>query len=167
MKMAIIYYSESGNTEKVAAWIAVGAETIENTEVRLFNLKENDEPDKAYISECSAVIFGTPTYYANMCWQMKKWIDTRGVAYKLGGKLGSAFATENNPNGGGAELAIMTLYNHLLVYGMLVYSSGVEYGRPPIHIGPTVVSSKMQEHQACCERFGKHIAIKAHELFDR
>lgn len=98
---------------------------------------------------------------------MKKWFDTRGAMYCFGGKLGSSFATENSPRGGGAELAIMTTYNHLLVYGMLVYSSGVEYGRPPIHIGPTVVNSKMEEFQAFCERYGKQIATKAHELFDR
>ena len=120
MKIAIIYYSETGNTEKVATWIAAGSESVDNTEVRLFNIKDNNDPDKDYITVCDAVIFGTPTYYANMCWQMKRWLDTCAVKYKLGGKIGSAFATENNPNGGGAELAIMTLYNHLLVYGMLV-----------------------------------------------
>jgi len=96
---------------------------------------------------------------------MKKWLDTDGLKYKLNGKIGSAFATENNPNGGGAELAIMTLYNHLLVYGMLVYSSGVDYGRPPIHIGPTIVSSQIEKHEECCLRFGRHIAQKVNELF--
>lgn len=166
MKIAIVYFSETGNTEKVATWIAAGSESVDNTEVRLFNIKDNNDPDKDYITVCDAVIFGTPTYYANMCWQMKRWLDTCAVKYKLGGKIGSAFATENNPNGGGAELAIMTLYNHLLVYGMLVYSSGVEYGRPPIHIGPTVVSSRLEEHEDCCKRFGKHIAMKGHELFE-
>ena len=151
----------------MARWIAEGANSVSDTETRLFNLAENDTPDREFVESSNAVIFGTPTYVANMCWQMKQWLDTRGITYELAGKIGSAFATENNPNGGGAELAIMTMYNHLLVYGMLVYSSGVEYGRPPIHIGPTIVSSRIQEHGSCCRRFGKHIATKAHELFDR
>lgn len=167
MKISIIYFSATGNTAQAAKMIAAGMESVENTEVKFFNLPDEENWDKEFIRESKAVVFGTPTYYANICWQMKQWLDTRGVTYQLGGKLGSAFATENNPNGGGAELAIMTMYSHLLVYGMLVYSSGVEYGRPPIHIGPTIVSSRIQEHEACCVRFGKHIAIKAHELFDR
>ena len=167
MKISIIYFSATGNTEQAAKMIAAGMESVENTEVKFFNLPDEETWDKEFINESKAVVFGAPTYYANMCWQMKQWLDTRGVTYQLGGKLGSAFATENNPNGGGAELAIMTMYNHLLVYGMLVYSSGVEYGRPPIHIGPTIVSSRIQEHESCCRRFGKHIAMKAHELFDR
>ena len=152
MKISIIYFSNTGHTEDAAKMIAAGIETLENTEVRLFNLPDEDNWDKEFIRESKAVIFGTPTYYANMCWQMKQWLDTRGITYELAGKIGSAFATENN---------------HLLVYGMLVYSSGVEYGRPPIHIGPTIVSSRIQEHGSCCRRFGKHIATKAHELFDR
>lgn len=167
MKISIIFFSITGNTEAVAKMISEGAKTVTDTEVRLFNILDEENWDKEYIYESKAVIFGTPTYYANMCWQMKKWFDTKGVAYQLGGKIGSAFATENNPNGGGAELAIMTVYNHLLVYGMLVYSSGIEFGRPPIHIGPTAVSSKLSEHEACCKRFGKHIATKAKELFER
>lgn len=166
MKLSIIYYSETGHTERAANMIASGAKSVENTEVRLFNIKEEDTWDKNFIKGSSAAIFGTPTYYANLCWQMKRWLDTRGATYGLAGKLASAFATENNPNGGGAELAIMTLYNHLLVYGMLVYSSGVEYGRPPIHIGPTIVSSRIEDYEAVCRRFGTHIAAKAHALFD-
>ena len=167
MKTSIIYFSATGNTAQAAKMIAVGMESVENTEVKFFDLTDEENWDKEFIRESKAVVFGTPTYYANICWQMKQWLDTRGITYQLGGKLGSAFATENNPNGGGAELAIMTMYNHMLVYGMLVYSSGVEYGRPPIHIGPTIVSSRIQEYESCCQRFGKHIAMKAHELFDR
>ena len=100
MKISIIYYSETGTTEQVAKWIAEGTGVIANVETRLFNLAENDSPDKAFIEASDAVIFGTPTYVANMCWQMKKFFDTR-LNYKLAGKLGSAFSTEGSPHGGG------------------------------------------------------------------
>lgn len=166
MKISIIIYSETGNTETVAGYITEGLLSIENTEVKCFNIKEEENWDVEFIKESKAVIFGTPTYYANMCWQMKKWFDTRGVQYGFGGKIGSAFATENNPNGGGGELAIMTIYNHLLVYGMLVYSSGIDYGRPPIHIGPTVVRDVIEQKKDVCHLFGERIARKAHQLFD-
>lgn len=165
MKISIILYSETGNTEKAAEYITAGAMKIEGTEVKCFNIKDEENWDVEYIKESKAVIFGTPTYYANICWQMKKWFDTQGVKYGLGGKIGSAFATENSPNGGGAELAIMTIYNHLLVYGMLVYSTGVDYGRPPIHIGPTIVKDQMQDREENCRRFGERIAMKVRDLF--
>ena len=67
MKISIIYYSETGNTETVARWVSGGACGVENTETRLFNLRDNERPDKTYIESCDAVIFGTPTYMANMC----------------------------------------------------------------------------------------------------
>lgn len=165
MKTAIIYYSETGNTAKAAKWIAAGAESVAGTETRLFNLREEPEPDRAYIEACRAVVFGTPTYYANMCWQLKKWFDT-GHHYDLSGKLGSAFSTENSPNGGGGELAIMTLVNHMLVKGMLIYSSGAGCGRPFIHIGPTMVRGTIDQKEELCRLFGKRIAEKAHQLFD-
>lgn len=166
MKISIIYYSETGTTAQAASWIAEGARAVASVEVRLFNLAENDSPDKAFIEASDAVIFGTPTYVANMCWQMKKFFDTR-LNYNLAGKLGSAFSTEGSPHGGGGELAIMTIINHMLVKGMLIYSSGAGCGRPFIHIGPTVVQAQMQEREEICRLFGTRIAQKASELFDK
>lgn len=165
MKISIIYFSETGNTETVAKYIAAGAEAAD-AEVRLFNLNTDEGVDEEYVSDCSAVIFGTPTYTANMCWQMKKWLDTNW-SVKLGGKLGSVFATENSPNGGGAELAIMSVVSQLLVKGMLVYSSGAECGRPFIHIGPTVVRESISDKEELCRLFGQRIAQKAASLFER
>ena len=166
MKISIVYYSETGTTEQVARWIAEGTNSVANTETRLFNLAENDTPDREFIETSDAVIFGTPTYVANMCWQMKKFFDTR-LDYRLAGKIGSAFSTEGSPHGGGGELAIMTIINHLLVKGMLIYSSGAGCGRPFIHIGPTVVQSQIREREEISRLFGQRIAQKAHELFDR
>ncbi len=163
MKISVIYFSETGNTEKVAGFIAKGAGSVDGTEVKCFNLK-NENLDEAFINESKAVIFGTPTYYGNMCWQLKKWFDTERTI-KLAGKLGGVFATQNSPNGGGAELAIMTSVNHMLVHGMLAYASGKEYGMPIIHIGPAVVRDKIDEKEELCGIFGKRIATKAHELF--
>ena len=165
MKISIIYFSETGNTKKAAEFIKAGAESVENTEVRMFNLKD-DNLDKEYIEESKAVIFGTPTYCANMCWQMKKFLDLDWTT-KLSGKIGSVFATENSANGGGAELAIMSIINHILVKGMLVYSSGAEYGRPYIHIGPALVKDLIDEREDFCNLFGKRVAGKAHEIFDK
>ena len=56
MKISIVYVSESGNTEKVAGFIRVGAESVPDTEVRLFNLAKPEAVDEAYINDSAAVI---------------------------------------------------------------------------------------------------------------
>lgn len=166
MKISIIFHSETGHTEKMADMIREGLESVPDTEVRYFPLNDEENWDTDFLAESRAVLFGTPVYYANMCWQMKKWFDTKGAKYKLGGKIGSAFATENSPFGGSGELAIMSIYNHILVYGMLVYSSGSEYGMPPIHIGPTAAAGNLASCRDRCIRYGRQISTKVHELFD-
>ncbi len=137
-----------------------------DTEVRLFNLAKPETVDETFINDSAAVIFGTPTYVANMCWQMKKWFDTNWTV-KLGGKLGGVFATENSPNGGGAELAMTAMISHMLVKGMLVYSSGAEFDRPFIHIGPAGIRDRIPEMEEHCKTYGRRMALKAHALFDR
>lgn len=166
MKLSIVYVSKTGNTETLARFIAAGAESVEQTEVRLFNLLDENAMDKDFVNDSAAVVFGTPTYVGNMSWQMKKWFDTEW-SVKLGGRLGGVFATENAPYGGGAELAMMTLINHMLVKGMLVYSSGAEFDRPFIHIGPAGIRERIPEMEEHCQIFGKRMALKAHALFDR
>jgi len=68
MKISIIYYSKSGNTETVAKIIAKGIREVPNSEVSLFNIVNQDNWDTEFIAESRAVIFGTPTYFGNMCW---------------------------------------------------------------------------------------------------
>lgn len=166
MKISIIYYSKTGRTATVADWIAEGVRSVEGVQVGLFNLAQSETPDRAFVEASDAVIFGTPTYMANMCWQMKKWFDTH-LEYQLAGKIGSAFSTENSPHGGGGELAIMTLVNHMLVKGMLVYSGGAGCGRPFIHIGPTVVGDQMGDRKEICILFGRRIVEQAKRQFSK
>ena len=166
LRLAFRPVLQTGNTEALARFIAAGAQSVEHTEVRLFNLLEENAIDTAYLNDSSVVLFGTPTYVANMSWQMKKWFDT-DWSVKLGGKLGGVFATENAPYGGGAEIAMMTLVNHMLVKGMLVYSSGAEFDRPFIHIGPAGIRDRILEMEEHCKTYGRRMALKAHTLFDR
>ncbi len=165
-KISIIVYSQSGNTAKCAAWMAEGASAVADTEVRVFNLKEDPAPDKEFINESDAVIFGAPVYSANLAWPMAQWIQTSG-AYKIANKLGACFTTQNSPDGGGGELAIMNMVSMMLLKGMLVYSSGTAKGRPFIHIGPALAAPALDEKVELCKIFGERIAAKAHELFDK
>ena len=165
MRASIIYASQSGNTEKAARFISDGMEQAEQIDVRLFNINNDAAIDVEFVNNSTIVIFGTPTYYANMCWQLKRWFDTGCNGCNLDGKIGGAFATENSPHGGGAELAIMSIIGHMLVKGMLIYSSGASQGMPKIHIGPAIVRDALEERKALCNIFGARLARKAKELF--
>lgn len=54
---------------------------------------------EGYVGRSAAVIFGVPAYVGNMSWRVKKRLGTNWNV-QVGGKLDSAFATENSPNGG-------------------------------------------------------------------
>ena len=159
MKIAVIYHSESGNTAEVAERIAQGARLNEGVQVQTMSIKD---VDKEFVAEANAVFLGTPTYGGNFSWQMKEWLDTGRV--KLADKLGAVFATENFL-GGGAGTAEMTLIGHLLVKGMVVYSSGTVKGQPFTHYGCVTIKAGDEAQQERARIFGQRVAAKALELF--
>lgn len=159
-KMAIIYHSISGNTKAVAELVAEGAKKAGNVEIALMDIEHVDED---FVNESIAVIFGTPTYYANMTWQMKKWFDTNKTC-KLEGKIGSMFAT-CNMFGGGSEIAVNTLAQHLITKGMLVYSGGTALGAPFIHVGSVLIKNGDEFQQNRAKVLGERVAAKALEVF--
>lgn len=161
MKLAIIYFSKTGKTKEMAEVIAKGMKSEKDIEVGAFNI-ENIDYD--FIKESRAVVFGTPTYYANTCWQIKKWFD-ESWGCNLEGKIGAVFATADYAQGG-ASTAILTIINHLMVKGMLVYSGGSALGQPYLHLGAVALKENFEESKESFEIFGKRIAKKAKELFE-
>lgn len=159
MKIAIVYHSVSGNTKKIAEFVASGVEKSGVDEVKLMSI---DSIDYDFIEKSQGVIFGTPTYYASMSWQMKKWFDTSTC--KLSGKLGSCFATANFM-GGGSEVAEGALVHHMLVKGMVVYTAGGGEGLPFTHLGATSIREGDEFQQNRAVIFGERIGRKALELF--
>lgn len=163
MKIAIIYHSSTGNTEKAAGFIKEGLLKSGDIDVRLMNIEKEDSLDIDFIHSCSGVIIGTPTYAASMSWQVKKWFDT-DKRVNLSGKLGGAFATANFAQGGLA-IAVTSILQHLLVKGMVVYSSGAAYGQPYIHLGPVTIASELDNSRDLFVIFGQRFGEKAQELF--
>lgn len=165
MKLAIIYYSETDHTRIKGEEIAEGMRST-GAEVRMFNLKDA-QPDGKYLAECAGIVFGTPTYYASTCWQLKKFFDADSAQVKLAGKLGGVYATANCAQGG-ADIANLTIVGHMLVKGMLAYSGGGSYGKPIVHIGPTALVNEENHFEKSKEMFvlyGERFASKAKELF--
>lgn len=160
MKMSILYFSKSGRTREMAEVVAEGARAVEGTEVRLFPI---DAIDKDFLNASKAVVCGTPTYLADFCWQWKKWFDEPAPC-SLAGKLGAAFATADFQQGG-ADIAIQSLLAHMMVKGMLVYSSGGACGAPYIHLGAVALKESFDASKPMFRVFGERVARKARELF--
>lgn len=161
MKISILYHSQTGHTKEMAEIIAEGAREVKDTQVRLFSLADVDVD---YVNESDAVLFGTPTYYASTCWQLKKWFD-ESKNFQLAGKLGAVFATANYAQGG-ADIAVQTILGHMLVKGMLVFSGGSSYGQPYIHLGAVALKENFEASKPMFRVFGTRVAQKAAELFE-
>jgi len=161
VKIAIIYHSETGNTQQMAELVGHGCERIEGVEARLMPV---DQVDDEYVAAASAVILGSPTYEGSCTWQMKRYLDS--AAKGLAGKLGGVFASQNWPGGGGASFAEMTMIAGMLVRGMIVYSGGISEGRPYLHFGAVSARAPEEElYRERCLKLGENIARKAVELF--
>lgn len=159
MKIAIIYHSETGNTEKVAELIARGATKVEAIDTKCMPINNIDEE---FVKEAKVVFFGTPTYAGTYSWQMKKWLDTCKI--KLAGKVGCVFATENFV-GGGADNAELALISELLVKGMFAYSVGASEGLPYTHFGAVSIKDGTLDQKDRVEIFAERIAKNTKELF--
>ena len=161
MKIAIVYHSETGNTERMAELVKEGCESVSGVEARSMSV---DETDGDCIRDAKAVIFGCPTYEGSCSWQLKKFLDTEPPP--LGGKLAGVFASQNWPGGGGASFAEMTVIAACLVHGLLIYSGGISEGMPFLHFG--AVSRKGPDedlYRERCLKLGQNIANKATEIF--
>lgn len=160
MKIAIIYHSKTGRTKKIGEIIREGILEVKNVDVKLMNV---EEINYEFLKECKTVIFGTPTYYGNFSWQIKKWFD-ESWGCNLEGKIGAVFATADYL-GGGSDTALLTLINHMMVKGMLIYSGGSALGHPYIHLGIVVLKDSDESLLNKARIFGNRIATKTIELF--
>ena len=69
--LLVIYYSQKNSTQKMAAEIARGARD-EGVNVVFKNI---DECTIADLLAADGIAFGSPTYYSNIAWQPKKFLD--------------------------------------------------------------------------------------------
>lgn len=165
MKVAVIYHSETGNTEAMARLVAQGAEA-EGAEIAVMSI---DGVDWTFVRDCRAVILGSPTYEGACSWQMKRFLDEESgdlERHPLAGKLGAVFCSQGWPGGGGASFAEMTLIAGMLVRGMLVYSGGITTGQPFLHFGAVSARAPREPlYRERCLKLGQVVARKARELF--
>ena len=147
LKVAVIYYSATGNVHALAKAVAEGADK-EGAEVRLLRVAEL-APDSAidanpawrhHVEEtkdipvaqlddlewADAYAFGTPTRFGNVGSQLKQFMDMTGplwAAGKLSDKAATAFTSAINVHGGN-ETTLMALYNTMCHWGTVIVPPG-------------------------------------------
>ena len=88
-RILVLYYSRSGNTEKMAKAVAEGAKNAGNPDVDLsYHVNAEELP------VFDAILMGTPTYHHDMPIDMKKLFeDAAAKGVNLKGKVGAAFGS--------------------------------------------------------------------------
>ncbi len=146
-KVAIIYYSQTGTTHKMALAVEEGAKSA-GAETRLLRVKETAPNEvygnisnwKQHLEETSdvkeatnddlewadAIVFGTPTRYGLPSAQLKNFIDQTGALWAKGAltnKIGSSFASAATAHGG-QEATILSLNTIFYHWNMIIVAPG-------------------------------------------
>lgn len=138
-KVLILYYSRTGNTEKMAKAIAEGAKSVRGVEV---DLRIHATPEE--LSNADAIIMGMPTYHHDMTSDMKKLLEEIAVkGINLKGKVGATFGSY----GWSGEAPRFTLEIMENKFEMKVL-------KPPLLIRYAPDERGLEE----CRRLGKNVA---------
>ena len=89
LKVLIVYYSQTGNTEKMARAIEEGAKSVAGIDVEVKYFVKPEE-----LVDANGIILGMPTYYHDIGMDMKNLLE--GLAKEeidLKGKVGAAFGS--------------------------------------------------------------------------
>ncbi|MBC7288216.1 MAG: NAD(P)H-dependent oxidoreductase [Armatimonadetes bacterium] len=156
-RMLIAYYSRTGNTEKMADYVAEGARQVAGVEVDVRKVTELAPED---LLNYDAIVIGSPVYYGTMAAEVKGLIDESVKFHgKLDGKVCGAFASSGGP-GGGNETTVMDIIKALMIHGMI--AKGMPLGD---HYGPIAVGAPDSRSRGQCVNYGRMVAELTQKLF--
>jgi NAD(P)H dehydrogenase (quinone) len=146
-RIAVIYYSATGNVHALAKAVANGA-AEEGADVRLRHVAElppemlisfkqhwgrhrselGDLPDASLedLEWADGIAFGTPTRFGNVAGQLKVFLDLAGELWQRGAlvdKVATSFTSSQTAHGG-QESTILALNNTLYHWGAIVLPLG-------------------------------------------
>jgi NAD(P)H dehydrogenase (quinone) len=155
-KALVSYYSRTGNTRKMAARVA---ETLAAEGLKV-DLKRVEDTAAKDLLGYDCIVFGSPTYYGTMAWEVKKLLD-ESVRFhgKLRGKVGGAFASSANI-GGGNETTVLDILHALLIHGMVVRGD-----HRFDHYGPVSIGRPDKRALDCCACHARNLAGLTKKLF--
>jgi flavodoxin len=140
-KVLVAYVSRTGNTEKMAQFIAEGVRFTGNTvDVK----KVADIKDEKALGGYDGYILGCPTYHKDITAGMKTFLFTAEKA-NLVGKMGGAFGSSTH-SGESAPMIYDTMQH---VFKMDMVNLG------PLNLKEPVIAST--EGQRACQDYGKAV----------
>ncbi|MHB8174154.1 MAG: flavodoxin family protein [Nitrospirota bacterium] len=154
-RVLIMYYTRTGNTEKMARLIEEGAKSAgaETVSRAVSNASLDD------LQGFDGIIIGSPTYYGLPAAEIAKFLnDSVKLHGKLEGKVGAAFSSSANI-GGGNETVILAVLEAMLVHGMII--QGVPKGD---HYGPVSIGAPDERVMKQCRALGERVANLAKKL---
>ncbi|MBX6354534.1 MAG: NAD(P)H:quinone oxidoreductase [Micromonosporaceae bacterium] len=187
-KIAVIYYSSTGNVYHLALGVAEGVEKA-GAQVRLRRVPEL-APDTAIDTNpawrahldatadiplathddlrwADAYAFGTPTRFGNISAQLKQFLDTTAglwAAGELSDKPATGFTSAINRHGGN-EATLLALYNTMYHWGALVVAPGYTHpafsaagGNPYGTAHPSGNGHPTEEAMEAARRQGERLA---------
>ena len=157
-RILVLYHSNSGNTKRMAEFVAEGAEEIPQTEVRLRSIDDATPEDVVW---CDGIAVGSPTNMGLLSWKMKKFWDETMLNHwmKLDGKVGCAFSSSGG-FGGGSEIACQSILTLLMNFGFLVFGVTDYVSKlTTLHYGAVAVREPRDDDSAnACRKLGKRLA---------
>jgi len=150
MKIQVIFYSTYGHMYQMAKAAAEGAKEVAGAEVSLLRIPEtlpNEvlekmgalEAQKQFadvpvatveqLEQADGFMFGVPTKYGNMAYQVKQFLDQTGALWArqaLGGKPAGVMSSSATQHGG-QESAILSTHVSLMHHGLILVGLPYSY----------------------------------------
>lgn len=122
--IVVVFHSGYGHTQRVADAVARGAKA---STVAID--AHGNVPDEAWgrLASARAIIFGSPTYMANVSWQFKKFVDASSAMWMKQAwkdKLAAGFTNSAGINGD-KLVTLQTMVAMAQQHGMLWVSTGM------------------------------------------
>ena len=143
-KVLILYYSGSGNTQRMAKAIA---EAMRSSDMNV-TVEDVGKFDISLLPNYDTLVLGSPTYFSNVAWQVKKGIDESIVHYgggKLKGKVAGIFTSAGTMRDGKDCLK------------MLEVALGFHHGMNVVEGILRTDGESDQEVEKRCQEYGKKL----------
>ncbi len=193
MKVLIVYHSRLGSVQKMARLIARGVESIPDCEALVRTVPEvSTSPNEVTLADsgdpfvepeeltnCDALILGSPTRFGNMSAAMKYFLDGTSALWMSGGLAGkpAAVFTSSSSMHGGQESTLLSMMTPLLHHGMLICglpyteqalnkttTGGTPYGASHV-AGKSNTNPISDDERTLCIALGKRLASISIKLF--
>lgn len=137
-RIAIVYFSGYGHTQRQAEAVAEGARGVPGAEVSLLRIPDTGELDAdamASLAGADAFIYGSPTYMGGPAWQFKRFADASSKAWfgqSWKDTVAAGFTTSASTNGDkGSTLQYF-------------FTLSQQHGQ--VWVGPGVMPSNLKQH---------------------